>query len=80
MIQNDFMNYKDFIIKIAMLMPALLHYYKEVPTNVQKVLCSKNPYMIKYFKNPDPKLVEELKNKYPNIVDYINDGDYDDIE
>lgn len=80
LIQNDFMNYKDFIIKIAMLMPALLHYYKEVPTNVQKVLCSKNPYMIKYFKNPDPKLVEELKNKYPNIVDYINDGDYDDIE
>ena len=79
MIQNDFMNYNDFIIKIAMLMPALLYYYKEVPSNVQKALCSKNPYMIKYFRNPDSKLVEELKKKYPNIIDYINNGDYDDI-
>lgn len=59
------------LIKLALSDVTLLYKIKSIPYEVQKVLCSRNPYMIKYINNPDPRIIKELSSKYDDIEDYI---------
>jgi len=59
------------LIKLALSDVTLLYKIKTIPYEVQKVLCSRNPYMIKYINNPDPRIIKELSSKYNDIEDYI---------
>lgn len=75
LIENDLVNDKDSILKIAKVEPELLLYYKNIDSKLQKIICSKNPYMIRFIRNPDKTLVNQIKTKIPNIEDYVENGE-----
>lgn len=75
MISYGILNNKKYILKIAKVEPELLLNYKNIDPMIQKEICSKNPYMIRYIKNPDKNLVNELRTKISNVDDYLEYGD-----
>lgn len=74
-IKSGFVNDKKSIIDTAKFEPELLRYYNNIPYSIQKIICSKNPYMIKFISNPDKNLIKELSIKIPNINDYLDNGE-----
>ena len=75
LIENDLVNDKDSILKTAKAQPELLLYYKNIDSKLQKIICSKNPYLIRFIRNPDKTLVNQIKTKIPNIEDYVESGE-----
>ena len=75
LIENDLVNDKDSILKTAKAQPELLLYYKNIDSKLQKIICSKNPYLIRFIRNPDKTLVNQIKTKIPNIEDYVENGE-----
>ena len=75
MIEYGLLNNKKIILKIAKAVPELLLYYKNIDPMIQKEICSKNPYMIRYIKNPDKNLVNDIRTKISNVDDYLEYGD-----
>ena len=75
MIEYGMLNNKKTILKIAKVEPELLLYYKNIDPMIQKEICSKNPYMIRFIRNPDKNLVNELRTKISNVDDYLEYGD-----
>ena len=75
LIENDLVNDKDSILKTAKAQPELLLYYKNIDLKLQKIICSKNPYLIRFIRNPDKTLVNQIKTKIPNIEDYVENGE-----
>ena len=75
LIENDLVNDKDSILKTAKVEPELLLYYKNIDPKLQKIICSKNPYLIRFIRNTDKTLVNQIKTKIPNIEDYVENGE-----
>lgn len=75
LIENDLVNDKESILKTAKAQPELLLYYKNIDSKLQKIICSKNPYLIRFIRNPDKALINQIKTKIPNIEDYVESGE-----